>query len=168
MGVAKQDVVHAATQLERDGRQFYLDAAAKSSNELGRKMLESFAVDELHHIEWIKTVSEGEVPEVEPPSEIYDRLRGIFAGASDDLRKAAAGTSDDADAIRIAIGMEDKSVEAYEGWAADADDPEVRDLCGKLAQVEKLHRQLLENTAEYLDNTGDWFMQEEGWSFDGG
>lgn len=167
MGATSQEVVHAAIQLERDGREFYLEAAGKSSNELGRKMLESFAADELNHITWIEAISEGSAPEVEPADGIYSRLKGIFAEAPAEVRRAAAGSPGDTAAIRIALGMEDKSVEAYEEWAADADDAPVRELCGKLAEAERQHRRLLENTMEYLENTGDWFMQEEGWIFDG-
>jgi len=168
MGTGRREVVRAAIQLERDGQDFYLKAAAEASNELGREMLRSFADDEQRHIEWLEAIVEGNVPETEPPQEIYDRLSGIFADAPDELRQAASGSSDDIDAIQVAIGMEDKSVAAYEKWAKDAEDEDIRELCGELAEFERLHRRILENTIEYLESTGDWFMQEEGWIFDGG
>ncbi len=168
MGTTRQDVIRTAIQLERDGQDFYLKAAADTSNELGRQMLRSFADDEQRHIEWLETAVEGKIPEMEPPQEIYDRLRDIFADAPDELRQAASGSNDDIDAIRIAIGMEDKSAAAYENWAKEAEDADIRELCGELAEFERLHRRILENTIEYLESTGDWFMQEEGWMFDGG
>ena len=168
MGTTGQEVIRTAIQLERDGQGFYLKAAADTSNELGRQMLRPFADDEQRHIEWLETAVEGKTPETEPPQEIYDRLRGIFADAPDELRQAASGSNDDIDAIRIAIGMEDKSAAAYENWAKEAEDEDIRELCGELAEFERLHRQILDNTIEYLESTGDWFMQEEGWIFDGG
>lgn len=168
MAVSKQDVVHAAIQLERDGMKFYTEAASKASSDLGSKMLASFAKDEQNHIKWIETVSDGAVPDVEPPAEIYNRLRGIFAGADQQAATAAGSVDDDIEAVRFAMGMEKKSVAAYEKWATEADNEDVRNLCTKLAEVEAIHCDLLKNTVEYLEHTGDWFMQEEGWMFDGG
>ena len=64
--------------------------------------------------------------------------------------------------------MEEKSIAAYENWAEEAGDPEVAGVCRKIADIEKFHKTLLENTMQYLERTIDWFMQEERWSFDGG
>jgi len=75
---------------------------------------------------------------------------------------------DDIKAVSVALGMEKKSVAAYDKWASEADDKDVRELCAKLADFERVHVKVLYNTVEYLEHTGDWFMQEEGWMFDGG
>ena len=167
MPETKPQILHAAAQLERDGHKFYVSAAARASNQLARKMLESFAIDERLHLQWIEQLSGGKVPKTSPPGEIYSRLRDIFANAPQTLRQAAAST-DDIQAVDTAIGMETKSADAYANWAKDAPDADTRALFATLVQFERNHREILENTREYLDRTGDWFMQQEGWIFDGG
>ena len=59
MATSKQEIIQAAIQLERDGRQFYLDVAEKSSSALARQMFESLADDEVRHIQWIEKLSTG-------------------------------------------------------------------------------------------------------------
>ena len=56
---------------------------------------------------------------------------------------------------------------AYAKWAEETDDEDVRALCTALVGVEEFHRQVLENTLQYFEQTADWFMQEEQWNFEG-
>ncbi len=37
----------------------------------------------------------------------------------------------------------------------------------RLAAEEEAHWKLLRSTLDYLDETGNWFMAQERWSFDG-
>jgi rubrerythrin len=165
---AKQDIIKAAIQFELDGRKFYRDAAGRASNDMARQMFESLADDELIHIEWIEKFSAEEKTAEEVKKNTYERLRGIFADAPETEREAAAASSDDIEAMKLAIKMEEKSRDAYLKWAQDSDTHETVDLCNILADQEAFHRELLENTINYLEHTGDWFMAEEGWHFDGG
>jgi rubrerythrin len=66
------------------------------------------------------------------------------------------------------VEREEKSRKAYAEWAEEAEAEDVKQLCTVLADAERFHRELLENTKEYFQKPGDWFMQEEGWMFDGG
>ena len=174
-----EGAIKAAIKLEEDGRAFYLEAAGKSTNVQAKKTFESLAADETKHIEWIKEQTAGAGPRHElcaPTAgvldaaaanrELYVRLKGIFADVSPEA--ATASADEDIKAIDTAIGMEDKSVEAYTDWAENGPSDAIRKLGSMLVGIEKFHRQVLENAKEYLTSPGDWFMQEEGWSFDGG
>jgi rubrerythrin len=163
----REEVAGAAVRLEKDGREFYLDAAAKTKSDIARKMFEGLAQDELNHIDWIENVSPGANTAEIANRELYDRLKPIFAGAPAGLRLSAELTDTDIEAIDIAIGMEEKSIAAYEEWAAEDGSEDVQALCRALAGQEHFHRQMLENTKQYLDKTADWFMQEEQWNFEG-
>jgi len=151
----RKEIIRAAIQLEKDGRKFYLDTAGKTSSEFARRMFESFAEDELRHMEWIKALSPGTSTAESANRELYARLRHIFADAPEDLRLAAELSDDDIKAISIAMGMEDKSVLAYEEWAREDEREDIQALCKALAGQERFHRQILENTKEYLDHTAD-------------
>jgi rubrerythrin len=130
-------------------------------------MFEGLAQDELNHIDWIENLSPGADTAESANRELYDRLKPIFAGVPAGLRLSAELTDTDLEAIDIAIGMEEKSITAYEKWAAEDDSEDVQTLCDALAGQERCHRQMLENIREYLDKTADWFMQEEQWNFEG-
>ena len=168
MATEKQDIIRAAIQLELDGRKFYRNAAGKASNDLARQMFESLADDELIHIEWIEKLSAENKTAKAVKKKTYERLRDIFADVPESERKAAASSKDDTEAMNLAVKMEEKSRDAYVKWAEDSDADEVVNLCTILADQEAFHRELLENTIHYLEHTGDWFMAEEGWHFDGG
>jgi len=163
---SKEEAVAAAKQLEVDGRRFYLEAAGKASTEPLKKMFASLADDESNHLEWLDKLAPGVESARAANEALYGKLKDVFAATAG--AKAAEGSGSDIEAIDVAIGMEDKSVEAYAEWVEKGDSEEVRSLGGVLVGQERFHRQLLENAKEYLQNPGDWFMQEERWNFEGG
>lgn len=167
MAIGKQEVIKAAVQLERDGREFYLDLAKRASNRLSRRMFESLADDETRHIEWIENLSPGAKNAEAANRDIYGRLCHIFQEVPE-TEKQKAASQDDIKAVNLAVDMEEKSRLAYHRWMSESQSEEVRHLCKVLADAERFHRELLENTIEYLQRSGDWFMQEERWIFDGG
>jgi len=161
------DVVRAAMQLERDGRMFYLDVAARTRNSLVRQMFESLADDELDHMAWLKDLLPGVDTAATANRRLYGRLRHIFADVPETRIRELAESEDDRKALDAGISIETASADAYERWARDSEDSALRDLCTTIAGVERFHRQVLVNTLEYLDHTPDWFMQEELWNFEG-
>lgn len=167
MSVSREDVTKAAIQLERDGREFYLSAAANAASDLSRQTFESLADDELRHIEWIEKISPGAETLESTNKRIYQRLRGIFADVPDEVRKTAAAAEGDVEALDLAIGKEEESRAAYARWAQEADSQEVRELCELLVGAEQFHRELLENVIEYLEHPSDFFLREERWIVEG-
>lgn len=167
MAESKQEVIQAAIQLERDGREFYLEAAGNAASALSRQTFESLADDELRHIEWIEEISSGGETLESTNKRIYQRLRGIFADVPDDVRQAAASAAGDVEALNLAIGKEEESRTAYTGWAEASDSDEVRELSALLAGAEQFHRELLENVIQYLEHPSDFFLKEERWIVEG-
>jgi len=168
MATAKQEILKSAIRLEEDGRAFYRNAAAGAASGLARRMFESLAADETDHIRWIEKLYPDVQSVKEANQHLYARLKKIFAEAPEEVRREAGLTESDIEAIEGAIGMELKSIEAYETWGRESDDGQVKKLCETLTGIERFHRDLLQNSKEYLDRTEDWFTQEENWSFDGG
>ncbi len=162
MATKEQEIVRAAIQLEHDGRKLYLDVAAKTSSAMARRMFESLADDELRHIERIQQLSPGDKTAEEVNKELYRRLSHIFADMPEEVRRTAEVAESDAEALRLAIDMEVKSREAYLKWAEESDTERMRTLCERLAEEERFHRELLENTREYLARSIDWFLQDRG------
>ncbi len=167
MAVTRDEVVASALQLEKDGRAFYLEAAAKASSEVVKQVLVGLADDELLHIEWIEkmlpAVEDGDVAN----RQLYGKLRAIFVDGGDAEKQRAATSGDDIAALKYAFDIEEKSQTTYADWAKETDDEEVRNLCTVLADVEKFHAELISNSIEYLQKPGDWFQQQERWFFEG-
>lgn len=168
MAITKEEVINTAIKLENDGIRFYTDTSAKSSNLLIKKMFQSLAEDEKKHIEWIQNLAPDVKTSGEFNKKLYERLKKIFSEPDKEIKSKAEDAADDIKAIDIAIGMENKSEKEYLSFADEAEDPEVEKLFTILADVERFHADLLLNSKEYLDRPHDWFMQQEGWMFDGG
>ena len=168
MTPGKEEILATAKQLEVDGREIYLQTAGKTKNEVTSKMFESLADDELNHMEWIDQQSPGGVTAGKSNEALYSRLKTIFAEVPEEVREAAETSSDDIQAIDTALGMEQKSRDAYAEWAKQSEDEEIRELFSALTGIEQFHYELLQNMKEYFQKTSDWFMVEERWSFDGG
>jgi len=167
MSAAREEVVRAAAQLERDGRAFYLEVAGKTANPLAKRMFESLADDERSHLAWIEQMEPGVDTAETANRDLFGRLGHIFADVPEARLRSVAGSDDDVQAINVALGMEKQSVDAYEKWANESAEDDVRKLCTTLVGIEKFHIQVLNNTLEYFERTGDWFMQEEQWNFEG-
>jgi rubrerythrin len=167
MAATREEVGEAAKQLERDGRDFYLDAAEKASSPQARRMFEALADDELDHLEWIENMVPGDAPVADINRNLYMRLRPIFADVPEAKLRQVATSDSDVQAIHFAIDIEVKAKAAYAKWAEETEDEDVRTLCNTLVGVEEFHRQVLNNTLEYFEHTADWFMQEEQWNFEG-
>lgn len=168
MDTGVEALIQAAIKLEQDGREFYEDAAAAAVNAPAQKMFLSFAQDEIKHEQWLRELRGKPVSANEQNKALYGRLQGIFAGVPDGERAAVAASDNDLEAINIAIDKEKMTVQAYEALSEKATDDSTRKLCIELVDVEKFHQTALENMIEYFERTADWFMEEEGWSFDGG
>ncbi len=168
MSVTREEVARTAIKLEEDGKVFYLDIAGKASSELVARMFRSLADDELDHIKWIEDNVPGVDSATKANRDMYARLKHIFADVPDQTKAGLAMSESDVDAINAAREMEKKSINAYAKWAEDTDDGDTKDLCRVLADIERFHLQVLDNTLEYFERTADWFMKEEQWNFEGG
>ena len=167
MATGKDAVIEAAIRLEQEGQKFYRDAAAAAENEPARKFFLSFAEDEVKHERYLRDWAGHDVSAEDDGRQLHSHLRSIFADVPGDQRAAIAASDSDSRAIDAAIDREKKAVQAYRKWAGEADDDATRDCCLVLVKIELFHQKILEEAVQFLDGTATWFMEQEGWSFDG-
>lgn len=164
-----RSIIATARGTERDGKKFYLALAAKTPNPLARRMFEGLAEAEGEHLKLIDKLAAGEFKPVAYKRGMFVRkLASVFAEMPESVRQQAKAVSSDTQALKVALEMEDKSLAFYREWAAKAVSKEARVLCERLAAEEEDHWKLLRGTLDYLNETGDWYMAQEHWSFDGG
>ena len=161
-------VVDTARKTEMDGRKFYARTAEKTQNPLAKKMFESLVVAEGHHLKLIDDLARGEF---EAPDYNYDFSRSlttVFSEVGGDVKPLAGSTPDDIEALDIAIDLEDKAMAFYRQYAETGVGDQVRAFCKRMYAEEEDHWRILQSTKDYLGDTGNWYMAQEGWSFDGG
>lgn len=158
-----------AAQMEKDGMAFYREASSKTKNPLGQKMFLSFVDDEKRHLAMIEAIGKGlnidkELREPGPA----ERIRTIFSEARKELDTRLGGNSSDVDALKFALAMEDKGYQFYKASAETAQSAGERKLFDLLAKEESEHHEMLQNALTYLEETGDWYLWEEGGPIEGG
>jgi len=160
-----------AINFEVEGREYFLKAAEKVKHPLGKSMFEALARDESRHIQAIKRIKaslkEGnEWPDEQLP-EKSGAMKSIFKDAKQNMDKDVKPDEDDLEVIKQALALELKGHKFYRELAEKESDPKAIKFYELLANEEKGHYTLLQNTEEYLKNPEDWFCKEEGSIFEG-
>jgi rubrerythrin len=158
-----ENAIKEAIQLEINGKNFFAHAAEITHNELGKKMFQRLADEEVKHLEvfgklftsilkgkdWKKFVKreelEGESPLIE---ELASRM------------KKAEGKSD-IEALSIGMELEEKTIERFKRAAEEVDDPQARDIFLNICEEEKFHYDLLQSQRDSLTHSGFWLDSAE-------
>jgi len=162
-----------AIQMEIDGKQFYLKAGQKSSNEAGRKLLESLAAEEDVHRQKFEEIFESirdknAWPKVDYKPDGGSSLRTLFARAIEQVGKSIKGSDSELDAAQTAVGMEGKTYDFYIKQSQTTSYPAARAFYDALAAQEREHQLILLDYYEYLKNPAAWFVSKEHPTLDGG
>lgn len=165
-GMAK--ALNIALKMEKDGMAFYQQASKKTNNQLGKKMFISFIEDEKRHYNMIESIAKGLSIEKElKKAGPAERVQTVFEEAKKNMDMRLGSDPSDVDALKFALSLEDKGYKFYKESAQKAKSPEEKELFEKLAHEESQHHEILQNALSYLEETGDWFLWEEGGPIEG-
>ena len=160
MEYSVKDAIKTAIQMEKDGYSFYKKAAAQTSSDMGRKIFEGIANDELIHLEVFEKMFKEKVGKNEwntlvESSKKYADIQ-IFPK---DLKEIEGGKPDsnELDALRIAMDSEKQAIDYYSNIRDHVEDKEVIDIIDEIIQQEKNHYKILEGEFDHLNKTGFWF-----------
>jgi len=167
------EALQIAVQMEVDGKEFYLKASRESSNELGRKLLESLAAEEDVHRRKFEEIynairNNRAWPRTDFQPDGGKGLRTIFARESEEMESDIEVLSAELDAVEKAMSMENKTYDFYKGRAEKADYDGEREFYQSVASEEKEHHLILLDYYEYLKDPAGWFVKKERPSLDGG
>ncbi|MDW7712415.1 MAG: ferritin family protein [Deferrisomatales bacterium] len=144
-----------AIQAEREAHAFYAKAAGETDDPGGAEMFRELAAFERHHEEHLKGLKaslESQAGWIHYPGRKIAKVPAAEAQG----RKAAGSHANALDALRIAIGAEERAITEYRTLAAEAPDARGQDMFRKLAEEEELHRKLLDDQYYALTNRGVW------------
>jgi rubrerythrin len=150
------EVLNKALELEREGREFYLECMERTKHKGGKEMFRYLAEEECMHYE---TVEKTYRREFEKEYLQYKKTQPASAVKSGIFQiKVAGGAADEKagalDALNIAIKAEDLSVLLYQRLAGGSKNEKLKKVFTKLMQEEKKHFLILENEAASITKTG--------------
>jgi len=162
-----------AIQMEIDGKQYYLKATRESSNELGRKLLQSLAAEEDTHrqkfeeiYDTIRNNKAWPLTDFQPDG--GKRLRTIFARTTEEMGSNVRAPLTELVALQTAMDMENKTCDFYKSQGEKAIYDVERAFYETLAGEEREHHLILLDYYEYLKDPAGWFVKKEHPSLDGG
>ena len=140
-----------AIQTERDGREFYLRAAARSTDGAGKVLFLSLADDELQHLQMLESqrqalASEGQwlPPTKRDEEKLPKEVEGAPLFSRERLAENVGAYTSDLSALRLAFLIEKDAVAFYTSAAAETEDPIGRKVYETLVEMEKEHQRILE------------------------
>jgi rubrerythrin len=154
------DAVQTAIKMETDAIAFYDEAARKTSHPFGKEMFNGFIKDEKRHLVMLQCLFKGmniEADFVRPK----ETIKTVFSSLKDQMMERASAVRSEMDALKIALQMEKEGFDFYKQSAAKAPSSQEKDLFERLAVEENDHYSILNETYEFLDRTGQWYMYEE-------
>ena len=158
--------------MENDGKECYRQASQGSGNEVGRKLLQSLALEEDNHrqkfVEMYQAMQKKKGwPAINFRPDRGKNLRALFAGTCKITGVNVKAVVTEIDAINTAINKEKKSYDFYKLQSQNAIYDAERDFYETLAAEEMEHELILGNYYEYLSDPVDWFTRVEHHSLDG-
>lgn len=150
--------------MEKRGKAFYETVAAQTSSADVKKIFGMMAEEEQLHVEFLSKQFASY-----NKNQKFDKIElKADAGVaeqilSEDIRKQISAASFEAAAISAAIDMETKAIEVYSKQAAEATDPNEKELFAWLADWEKGHHKILHELNEKLKE--DIWYDNQFWPF---
>jgi len=165
--------LQVAIQMEIDGKQYYLKASQESSNEAGKKLLQSLAAEEDTHRQKFEQIYKAiQAQRAWPVTDFQPdggkRLRTIFAKATAESSADVKAPAGELDAVQTAMAMENKTYDFYKSQGENATYDAERDFYNTLTAEEREHYLILLDYYEYLKDPAGWFVTKEHPSLDGG
>ncbi len=146
------DVLKTAILLERRGKAFYTQAARQSESKSAQKIFEMMAEEEDEHIEFLTRqfknyTDKNEFMKINEHPEEDDAAVEIL---TEKVKNEISAAGFEAAAISAAIDFENRAIEVYSTRAAEATDPQEKEMYQMLADWEKTHHHLLHKLNEDL------------------
>jgi rubrerythrin len=163
------EAIETAVQIEREGLQFYTEAARQIDDPKGRQMFQTLARDEKAHLELFENAREAllnqgiwptseEVAAISPGElthpAIFPPVDKVKDGEVEIPERHLA-------ALRRGIQAENASIAFYSQQMERMDDPDGKAMYAYLLSQEEAHRKILESEYDYLTGTGFWFGVQE-------
>ncbi len=151
--------IQQAIEIEKFGYDFYTHMRSFVKDKDGHKLLSYIADLEIDHMKWLEEEYKRQLKKLEefneepaPHISITGKEEIFFKDKLPDIFKKF----DSKKALNFAIDVENRSIEFYENNLNQTDDEQLKELFKKLADFERDHISILNNTLKSLESEGAW------------
>lgn len=138
-----------ALQMEKEGFEFYQQAAQKVTDPAAKNMLLSLAQDEKRHQQFINQMKEQKLAKLQGTP--LKGVKNVFQQLDEQDRPFADENANLTTVLQTALDIETKSVDLYYKLASESDDPQQKEFFNTLEEEEIQHEKLIRLTLQYLD-----------------
>ncbi len=158
------DIFAFAMKMEMDGKNFYLEHAAKAPSPELKKILKELAGDEQKHYEIFKSLQEGIPVEYEETrkTKILSSVKNVF----ETIKAENRDHSFPPEAQKVweqAREIEKRSETFYREKANEITNDEQKHILTRIADEEHKHWVTIENVIKFLDRPRHW-LEDAEWS----
>jgi rubrerythrin len=150
------DILKEAISIEIYGREYYLRFSELIEDDNGRSIFRGLSRDEEEHMFLLENEFKkiaGKPFDAKAVDEMNrDKARSIFPESNKNFT-----VGETKDALSLGIRTEERSIELYSKSAKQTDIGSSKELFLKLADIERKHKEILEDAMYYLDQGGSWY-----------
>jgi rubrerythrin len=159
-----QDLVKQAIRLEIDGRKFFNHAAEITLHELGKKMFQRLAQEEVKHLTTFgklfgSMVKAEDWKEYVKKEEKLSEKSPLIEELASRMKKPEA--KGEVEALRIGMELEQNAVEMFKKTSADVTDTKIKEIFDKICDEERFHFDLLQAQHDSVTGSGFWLDSSE-------
>lgn len=148
-----------AIQMEKDGRQYYLEQANKNKDNALNKVFSLLANSEKEHEELLSKRLNKEEYSLKEDDNFKD-IQSVFNGLKDYEASPIRNTTQ-LDVYSLAVDIEEKSIELYEDMLKAAENSDDRKLFEFLIKEENKHLVLFGELVKMLTRPEEWVESAE-------
>jgi rubrerythrin len=156
------DIIQEAINLEIFGNYFYNSLKNIIDSDEGKSLLTFLADAEKEHqatLEDLMVKTGGEIRSTNVDEIVAEisKNEGIESVFNELLGKSSLEKMDAIEAVKIGINVEQKSIDFYSHHAETSENPDIKETFVKFTDIEKNHKQALEENLNNLQNEGLWY-----------
>lgn len=158
------DVFDYAMQLEKDGEDYYREAAARSQAKGIKTIMTMLADAEVKHYNLFKQMKESK-PFQLPEATILKDVKNVFVAMREEGGLEGISTSE-ISLYRKAQEIEKKTRDFYTEKAAETNDGAEKEMFLQVAAEENKHYLILEQIIEFVSRPDQWLENAEWYHLD--
>ena len=160
-----EEAINTAIEYEIKVRDSYVDAVRRAKDEVGKKVFQTLAEEEVHHVEYLqekleelertgKVTAEGLRTSIPPKDKIAE------AASTLEKKLEREDRGQELEMLRKALTLEMETSGFYRKMVSELPD-ESRPLFARFLEIEEGHLAIVQAEIDYMSGTGFWFDMAE-------
>ena len=162
-----KEAMAKALELERKGREYYLEVANSTDNQFVKDVFNYVADQEVFHEKEIQGYIESSDVGMEDVENDSNEIKTFFNKKVEDFKSELKASEDHTEAYEKAMDLEQHAYNFYKEQYELTDDEKLKKFLTFLMNQESGHYSLFKNARDYLQNPESFHMEMEDWNFEG-